>query len=262
MTTRSRLACLLLATCILLGHIASAHARESYSLSTGVYYGSGDYGTSKTTEIWYVPIIARYRNGPWNLKLTVPYIKIKGPGNVLFDVGPTGPVTTITTTTNDGLGDIIASVSFRFYENHASGFYANVTGKVKFPTADEDKGLGSGETDYYLQVNLAKVIDRFTVFGHLGHKWYGDTSMTNYNNVFYTSLGGQYKFTDKTGAGLIASYREKSLDSSDPRRAIMAFMEHRFDNSWSTQVYAIRGLSDSVADWAGGVMIKHTFGQK
>jgi hypothetical protein len=133
---------------------------------------------------------------------------------------------------------------------------------VKFPTADEDRGMGSGEADYYLQVNLTKVIDKFTVFGHLDHEWYGDTSMTNYNNVFYASLGGQHQFTVQTSAGLTGSYREKSLDSSDPRRAVMAFMEHKFDKSWSTQLYVIRGLSDSVADRAGGVMIKHTFGQK
>jgi len=263
MIARYRLTTLLFMTCCLLAPLSVTHAaKETYSLSSGVYYGSGDYGSSNTTEIWYVPIIAQYKNGPWKLKLTVPYLRIKGPGNVLFLEGPTGPTTTTEITTNDGLGDVIATASFRFYENHASKFYAAVTGKVKIPTADEDKGLGSGETDYYLHVNLTKVIDKFTVFGHLGHKWYGDTSTTNYHNVFYGSLGGQYKFTDKTSAGLIGSYREKSLDKNDPRRSIMAFVGHKFDKSWSAQIYAIHGLSDSVADWSGGVLIKRTFGQK
>src|SRR2546426_9759966 len=49
-----------------------------FSLGVGFNYSSGEYGTSTTTEILSIPIIARYDHGPWIFKLTIPYLRISG----------------------------------------------------------------------------------------------------------------------------------------------------------------------------------------
>src|SRR5438552_16472144 len=58
-----------------------------FSLGVGFNYSSGEYGTSTTTEILSIPIIARYERGPWIFKLTVPYLSISGGTSVVPGVG-------------------------------------------------------------------------------------------------------------------------------------------------------------------------------
>jgi hypothetical protein len=235
-------------------------ADGKFSLATGVHYSSGDYGEDTDTDMWYVPIIAQYQKDRWRFKLTVPWLQIKGPGNVLPDVGEVSNGLPDQATEN-GLGDIIAEVRYRAYENNSSGFYLYLTGKVKFGTADEDKNLGTGENDYAVQVNATKVIDRYAIFGHLGYKVYGDTSDTDFNDVFYGSIGGQYEITDPTAVGLLASYKQATTNTNQPQRSVTAFVTHQLDKTWKLQGYVIRGFSDSNPDWSVGFLVRHTFGQ-
>jgi hypothetical protein len=60
-------------------------AADGFSLSAGADYTTGKYGGTTSTDIWYVPFVGRYDSGPFIFKLTVPYLRITGPGNV---VGP------------------------------------------------------------------------------------------------------------------------------------------------------------------------------
>ncbi len=61
-----------------------------FSLGVGFNYSSGEYGTSTTTEILSIPIIARYERGPWIFKLTVPYLSISG-GTSVFPASGASP---------------------------------------------------------------------------------------------------------------------------------------------------------------------------
>ena len=64
---------------------------DVFTLSTGLDYSQGSYGTPATSETWYVPVIAKYETGPMIYKLTVPYLRITNPA-----VGPDGvPVSVI-----------------------------------------------------------------------------------------------------------------------------------------------------------------------
>src|SRR6266481_206280 len=93
------------------------------SLGVGFNYSSGEYGTSTTTEILSVPIIARYDRGPWIFKLTVPYLSISGGTSVVPGIGR------VTSTkprrrgggdseaTATGFGDIVASVTYTAFYN-------------------------------------------------------------------------------------------------------------------------------------------------
>src|SRR5262245_49388132 len=61
---------------------------DALTLSTGVEYSRGDYGTSTTTTIASVPFTARYQTGAWGLRLTVPFIEMSGATNVVDGLGP------------------------------------------------------------------------------------------------------------------------------------------------------------------------------
>src|SRR5688572_5284211 len=145
----------LLALSVCAGNAAGADGE--LSLGVGFNYSEGDYGTSQTTTIMSIPVTARYELDRWSLKLTVPWIRVSGPAAVIPGVGQVsntnpqgrgrgqgggGAAAATTTGTESGLGDIVASATYTAYYDKAAKLGVDVTGKIKFGTADSDKGLG------------------------------------------------------------------------------------------------------------------------
>ena len=72
-----------------------AHAQESsankaeksdpgaWRLTTGINYSRGDYGDPQDTEVISVPIGVKYSRGGFNVRVSVPYVRIKGPGSLI-----------------------------------------------------------------------------------------------------------------------------------------------------------------------------------
>jgi hypothetical protein len=258
-TQKTFLACAVAALAALSGQAASAAESGDFSLTTGLDYSSGKYGGTQSTDILYIPFTGKYETGAWSFKLTVPYIRITGPGGVIRDIGTFGTVRD-TRTTESGLGDVVASATYNIYgSNGASPMLIDLTGKVKFGTADENKGLGTGENDYAIQVDLYKTVDKFTGFGTVGYKVLGDPVDITLDNVFYGSLGGSYKFTQQTSGGLILDLREKASATGAPQRELTAFVSHKIDKTWKAQGYLVQGFADGSPDWGAGAMVTYAF---
>lgn len=251
----------------------SAFAAEgSFSLGVGVNYSSGDYGTTTDTKITSIPVTARYDTGPWSLKLTVPYLRITGGTAVIPGVGRVantnpagrgkgkGPGGTDTTeATASGLGDVVAAATYNAYHDSASGVGVDLTGKIKFGTADPDKGLGTGENDYAVQVDAFKVYGKFTVFGGVGYTVLGSSQFISLDDVFNVTVGGIYKIDDRNSAGLSFDAREKTSATSSPQRELTAFWAYRIDKSWKAQAYALKGFADGSPDWGAGAFVAYAF---
>src|SRR3979490_14530 len=117
-----------------------------FSLGVGFNYSSGEYGTSTTTEIVSIPIIARYERGPWIFKLTVPYLSIPGGTSLVPGVGrvpssnPRRRGGGASEATATGLGDIVASATYTAFYNSATTFGVDVTGRGKLGNAARAPG--------------------------------------------------------------------------------------------------------------------------
>lgn len=248
--------CLALACAVL---PLSAHAGDAQlSLGVGLDYSTGKYGETQSTEIWYLPVTAKVESGKTTFKLTVPYLRITGPGGVVKDLGKIGAGGGAKTT-ETGLGDVVAALTYAAYENAANGLMLDVTGKIKFATADEDKGLGSGENDYAVQVDAYKTSGVTTLFGTLGYKVLGDPTGVKLDNVFYGTLGVSRKFSDLTSAGLMLDLRQKSSATGDPQREVTAYVARKLDKQWKAQAYAVKGFTDGSPDWGLGANLTYAF---
>jgi len=65
--------------------------------------------------------------------------------------------------------------------------------KVKFPTADKDRGLGTGEFDETLGVDVSKrLIDALFGFLTLSYTFIGDPPGADFRNSFGWSVGAAY----------------------------------------------------------------------
>jgi len=233
-------------------------AEPGFSLTTGLDYSTGKYGGTVSTDILYIPFTGQYEADKYTLKLTVPYLQVTGPGNVVIDVGPIGTPST-TTTRQSGLGDIVVAGTYNMYDRRANGTLVDATAKIKFATADEAKGLGTGKNDYALQADLYKTLGKNTVFGTLGYKVMGSPPGVTLNNVFYASLGAGHRYSQETSAGLILDLREKASATGDAQRELTAYVSHKLGKTWKAQAYAVKGFSNGSPDWGAGAMFTAVF---
>lgn len=262
----------------------SASADEGkISAGSGFNYSSGDYGTSATTKIRTVPLDLGYENGPLTLKLTIPYVDVSGPSNVIpgvgavkntnlrtraaslglpFFGGPGGGTSTTTAQASGsarGLGDIVAFASYNVYANADAQFGIDLAGRIKFGTADADKGLGTGENDYGAEVDMYKKFDKVILFGGAGYTKMGSSQYIKLNNVANANAGVSYKFDEADLAGVLFDYHQRASDLSASRREVTLFYNHGFAKAWKTQLYALKGFADGSPNWGAGATLAYSF---
>lgn len=249
----------LLGCAIMLQSAAAQDNDPEFTLSTGVDFTSGTYGGDVDIEDTYVPLTATVDYARTAFRLTVPYLSVRAPEGTIFDSGGEPLPGSGVLTTESGLGDIIGSVTFYDVINSEElGLAMDLTGKVKFATADEDKGLGTGENDYSVQADFYKFVDDFTLLSSVGYKFRGDPTDLDFNDVFMASVGGTYKFTPDLNGGLFFDYRESSISGSDSVQELSAFVSRRVSEDWKIQVYALTGFTDSSPDWGAGLTVRRT----
>jgi hypothetical protein len=246
--------------CILGGSISlSGYAADgTTSIASGFDSTSGNYGTSSNTSILTIPVIGKYETDSWMFKLTVPYLQVTTLSGVIPGVGGgkmnKGGATKINATTQSGLGDIVAAGTYFAIDGDEWGPGLDLTAKIKFPTANKDAGLGTGETDYALQMDVYQSIDKLTVTGSLGRKFLGSSATLPLNDIFYGSVGANYKVSDKTGAGI-------SLDAAQASSAIgynvlelSVYVNHKIDKRRKVQGYLLKGLANGSPDTGLGML--------
>lgn len=237
--------------------ISAAQAAEggNFTVGTGFDYTSGKYGNNDTTDILSIPVVGMYQTGAWTLKLTVPYVSLTGTGDVVVG-GRQGKATTATTTrrtTQSGLGDVLAAATYNIYSGWDDTLAVDVSGQIKFGTASTN--LGTGENDYAAQMGVYKGLGRFTSMTTLGYEIVGSSVATDLNNVTYATLGGDYKFTNRTNGGAEMKVSERYSATTEGQRELTIYANHRMDGDLNIRGYVLRGFSDGSADNGFGLMI-------
>lgn len=235
----------------------------TFTFSAGTEYTSGRYGGDVDIEDLYVPLTATLDHGRMHFRLTTPYLSVTAPeGTVIYGPGGEPLPGTGDITTESGLGDIIGSLTvYDVINSPRLRFAMDLTGKVKFGTADADKGLGSGEHDYTLQADFYKFLDQVTLMGSVGYKFRGDPAEVDLEDALMTSVGFNYKVTPETSTGLFYDYRESAIIGNESIQEVSGFVSRRFNENWRFQFYALAGLTDSSPDWGAGVKIKRVVKQ-
>lgn len=228
------------------------------SLSAGMDFTSGRYGGDVDIDDFYVPLTATARSGRVSYRLTVPYLSVRAPeGTVIYDPGGEPQPGSGDIVTESGLGDVIGSVTvYDVFSNRRLGLAMDLTGKVKFATADEEKGLGTGENDYSVQAEFYKFGNKLTLLGSVGYKFRGDPTGVELDDVVTASLGGIYKFTPHVRGGLVFDYRESAISGNDAVQELTGFVSRRINENWQLQFYALAGFSDSSPDMGVGFLMK------
>jgi len=241
---------LLITTVLLFPLIAQAGTR----IAAGIEYTRGDYGTGVDTSTWYLPLSITHSGDNYSLGLTVPFIAVSGSSEVSgvrgSGHGTTTIVTSTTTRTDTGIGDVVARASLQLMSEGPTAPWLAITGKVKFGTASASKNLGTGENDYAVQLEMAK--GRFDAM--LGYNVLGDTATIDYDNIVYGAVAWTAAVQKSWDLRSEFYMEQPAVSGDDPVQELTLSFVTALDKRRNFSVYVIKGFSNSSADWGAGVV--------
>jgi Putative MetA-pathway of phenol degradation len=249
---------------------------QNWQVGFSPTYSSGNYGTSSTTNIIYLPLAVRRLFDNGDITFTIPYICIHGDGAVTVLSGVPNRVSKSgssssstspgnsgksknkqpgnvepTSSTDCGIGDLI--LRGRYYLVDEVGWVPTiaVTGRIKFPTADSDRGLGTGRFDESFGVEVTKkLIGSWLGFVDFGYTFIGDPQDVNLRNQWYYDLGVGYNLTKNLLVSMYyEEYRALIEDLSNPRDLLFA-LNYKATSSLRFNASFLVGLSDGAPDYA------------
>ncbi|MCH8203348.1 MAG: transporter [Proteobacteria bacterium] len=229
------------------------------SFSAGVSYLTGDFGADQDTDIFFAPATIQFTGDRFRFVGTVPYIRIEGPGIVVG--GPGGPIIIGSpgagVTTESGIGDVVLSAYYLIDPGSEAMPYFEIGGTVKLPTANENKGLGTGKTDFAAHLDIFKELDGGTTpFATIGYRFRGDPQGLNLKNSVYASAGASFPVSEALKAGVSFEYEQKSIAGVDDLFEIVPFLSWQATDSLRFDFYASVGLTDSAADFSAGLSLR------
>ena len=261
-----------------------AHKQTNFSVSLGIEFASGDYGTNTTTESLYMPLILTwFPTERIDIGVEIPYIyqsnanvttslyqnnqttttaknvtKLGGPGGGPA-VGKTASAAGSSGSSVSGLGDIILrlGVIALFEGDKAPQLRPSLF--VKFPTASTSDGLGTGEFDAGGGLEATKWFGNVILTGEALYNYQGRVDGFGLKNYLSYTAGLGYQVTNSVRPMLLLK------GATAPSRYSGNLLEARIQLLWditkttALDLYAAHGITDSSPEYGAGVAVVYTF---
>ncbi len=228
-----------------------AYGAENYRWQYGasISYSTGDYGGEGDTKFLYVPVTVKRYWDKADLTLTVPYVSLSSESSATIIDGTLVGGSGSDATDGTGLGDLI--LKGRYYAVEQDGVlpFIDLVGKVKVPTADEDKGLGTGQLDVSAIVELClSTRNRYFWLAELGYTLIGDPPDIDYRNRLSYSLGFGAKVNPALRLYGYLDGRTALLDGNDNPLSLLLYGEYRLRDNLRLDGDLELGLNDGAPD--------------
>ncbi|SDS01754.1 hypothetical protein [Opitutus sp. GAS368] len=234
--------------------VSPSPAPTHWLLGTGFDYSRGDYGFATDTEMFSVPLNLGCDRGPWILRVAIPWITIKGPAAITGTGGAARP----TAASESGLGDILTSATYQFGE--ALGpVKLDFTGRIKFPTADEARGLGTGRTDFYGQFDFYRTYGDLTPFASVGYRVLGNSAVYHLHDGVYASGGTHFRVSSATVLTAAFNWGQRIINGGDSSTDLTLAFTHDLDAQWQLGGYGLKGFTNASPNYGAGLQINRRF---
>ena len=234
--------------------------------AAGANYTSGNYGTATTTRIASFPFSLDVDTGSWDAKLTVPYLIVSGGTSVVPGVGattntnPKGRGRHGASSLAQGLGDVSAEATYDVYFDAQSRQGIDLTGKVKFGTANRDQGLGTGQNDYTGEISAFQGAGKLSLLADIDYTALGSSPYIKLRSgVVSGSIGGSYKLADDCSLGATLNATGALSATAGPARNVTAFVSWKFFGPFRIQTYALKGSGTGGPDFGAGANLSAMF---
>lgn len=245
--------------------LGSAEEREHFQIKIGPTYDQGDFGTSDTTRTLFVPLTLKYLGDRFDIGVTPSFVVVDTVGGVtLIEGTPTRTGAQARRVTNAGIGDTL--VKGRYFLLDDPGLPSPLPSltpffKVKIPTADEDRNLGTGKTDYGFGLEFDKQFGRVLLFGDASYTVIGSPAGQDLRNRPAASLGAGMKLSDAFTVSAFVDWRRAVLRGKDDPTELVGVLTYKVTRTLSLSPNVFVGLTDGSPDFGVGVELAYRFGR-
>jgi hypothetical protein len=152
------------------------------------------------------------------------------------------------TTSESGVGDVILQSGMVFLPETKSGLSLDGSLAIKIPTADENKGLGTGENDYGAFLALHQRLDQFKLSLMGGYIKIGDPPLVNFNDITVYGIGISRVFNGTNLSASLEGRRAILLGFKDPLEINVGFF-HVLNADWAVKGGVLAGLNKGGPDF-------------
>ncbi|RUM37523.1 MAG: hypothetical protein DSY57_03990 [Desulfobulbus sp.] len=148
-----------------------------------------------------------------------------------------------------GIGDTTVDLSWRVVEEGERIPEISLHGGLKLPTADEDKGLGTGKVDALVGVDLSKELENWSLDAGITYNILGEPDEYELNN--YLSAYGEIanSVTDNVEIALQLSGAGAASDESDGELALGLQLRYDMEELGEFSAGIEKGLADGSPDY-------------
>jgi hypothetical protein len=256
---------------------AEEKPEEKWQVSFTPSYLSGDYGQGSTTTITYLPLSFQrlFRDG--DISLVIPWVSLTGDCSVTLlsgvpnvtsgQCGESHPQrgrkkrasTPDPIVTNSGLGDIVLRGRYYVLDEGVGLPEIAVTARLKIPTADADKGLGTGEFDEGFGIEMTRtLVGDWVGFVDAGFTFIGKPPGIDLRNQWYYDVGLGYNFTKALTASLYYEEWRALLDGFQNPQDLLFSLGYTHSPALRMNLSTQIGLSDGAPSYGltGGVSVR------
>jgi hypothetical protein len=237
---------------------AAAMAQEyPWQVESSITADTGKYGTNQKTDLFYWPVTLKRYFSEGDVALTVPYIDLNTEGGqTVVD----GTVVQGHGSGGSGLGDVLLKGRYNWIEQTDQLPFVDLVARLKLPTADENKGLGTGEADFGVGAELARRFLKDNMwFGDLSYTFIGDPPDIDYDNRVAVELGLGHDFLPDLMGCVFYDYRSAISDGSEDAHSVSFLANYRVSKQVRTYAMIDLGLSDGAPDYGATVGASYRF---
>ncbi|HEX7789522.1 MAG TPA: hypothetical protein VF467_03235 [Afipia sp.] len=167
------------------------------------------------------------------------------------------PTTSLADNRRSGLGD--ASVALTYSADLKNGFYLDLTGKLKLPTASRSKRLGTGKVDFTASMDLSKDIGAFSLYLSGRRKFAGKPAGSTIRSVWGGGGGASTRIASGVTLGADYDWQQSSFAGGESSSEVTGWAYFRLTRKIGLTVYAGAGLNQASADFLGGTTLTIRF---
>lgn len=226
---------------------AAAAQDYTWQIESSITYETGEYGTDHATKLLYWPVTAKWLASRGDVSLTVPYLDLSGAnGRTVID----GSVVEGNGSGGSGLGDVSCKARYNWIEQSETMPFIDLVARLKLPTADDKKGLGTGEIDIGFGAEVARrFAAAYIVFLDLTYTVIGDPPGVNYHNRIDTDLGLGYQFTQKLMGSVSCDFRSAISPGGSDAKSLSFLANYKVSPRVRTYGMIELGFSDGAPDY-------------
>jgi hypothetical protein len=255
-----------------------------YSVGMGFEFSSGKYGTSTRTDSIYAPLtITASPTDRLGLVLEIPFV-YQSNGNVLSSVATGGMQSSramrqlaagvggmsgsgsgmasssaSTDQSESGLGDISLKIGYLLLPETDSLPQVRPMAFVKFPTADREKALGTGEFDEGFSLELSKWLADWNPFAEAGYSVQGKSPQLSLRNYLTYNAGVGYQMGDHFRPVLLVKGATPPAEGASSLLEVRLKLKYQPTRRIGCEGYLAKGITSNSPDYGIGLSAFYSF---